>query len=57
MEEDVLFNTRQLNCVHQKQELYSQRRFDILNGFEFNFIRCLSCHKIVELEAKKFSKQ
>jgi hypothetical protein len=55
MEEDTMFNTRQLNCAHQKQELYTQRRFDILNGFEYNLTRCLNCHKIVELEAKKFS--
>lgn len=56
MEEGILFSTRQLNCNHQKQELYTQRRFDILNGFEFNLTRCLNCHKIVELESKKFSK-
>ena len=52
MEEDVLFNTSHPDCNHQKQELYAQRRFDILNGFEFNLTRCLNCHKIVELEAK-----
>ncbi len=56
MEEDTLFTMRQLNCNHQKEELYTQRRFDILNGFEYNLTRCLNCHKIVELEAKKFSK-
>jgi hypothetical protein len=48
MEEVSLFNTRQLNCNYQKQELYTQRRFDILNGFEYNLTRCLNCHKIVE---------
>ena len=57
MEEDILFEVSQLNCSHQKQELYKQRRFDILNGFEFNLTRCLNCHKIVGLEAKKLSKQ
>ena len=56
MEEDILFSTRQLNCIHE-QEVYTQRRFDILNGFEFNLTRCLNCHKIVGLDAKKFSKQ
>jgi hypothetical protein len=55
MEEDTLFSMRQLNCDHQKQELYTQRRFDILNGFELNVTRCLNCHKIVELKAEKFS--
>jgi hypothetical protein len=54
MEEDILFSTRQLNCNHRKQESYTQRRFDILNGFELNLTRCLNCHKIVELETKKF---
>jgi hypothetical protein len=53
MEEDIVFSTRQLSCTH-KEELYNQRRFDILNGLEFNLKRCLSCHKIVELEAKRF---
>jgi hypothetical protein len=56
MEEDIMFSTRQLNCIHQKQEMYTQRRFDILNGFEYNLTRCINCHKIVELEAKKFSR-
>jgi hypothetical protein len=55
MEEDILFSMRQFNCNHRKQELYTQRCFDILNGFEFNLKRCLNCHKIVELESKKFS--
>jgi hypothetical protein len=56
MEEDTMFSARQLNCDHEKQALYTQRRFDILNGFELNLTRCLNCHKIVELETKKFSK-
>jgi hypothetical protein len=54
MEEDTMFSVRQLNCSHQKQESYTQRQFDILNGLEYNMTRCLNCHKIVELEAKKF---
>jgi len=56
MEEGILFNVSQPNCTHQKQEFYKQTRFDVLNGFEFKLTRCLNCHKIVELEAKKFSK-
>ena len=56
MEEDILFSIRQINCNHQKQELYTQRQFDIINGFEFNLTRCLKCHKIVELESKSFVK-
>ena len=56
MEEDVMFSMRQLNCAHQTQRSYHQRRYDILNGYEFNLTRCINCHKIMELEAKKFSK-
>ena len=41
-------------CNHEKQELYTERCFDILNGFELNFTRCINCHKIVSLDAKKF---
>lgn len=55
MEEDILFKQRQLTCMHEKEHLYTQRQFDILNGFEFNFVRCINCHKVVELEAKKIS--
>jgi uncharacterized protein with PIN domain len=56
MEEGILFSIRQINCNHQKQELYTQRQFDIINGFEFNLTRCLKCHKIVELKSKSFVK-
>jgi len=56
MEEDNVFYIRQFTCTHEKTQLYKQRRFDILNGFEFNFTRCLNCHKIVSLDARKFSK-
>jgi hypothetical protein len=55
MEEDILFKQRQLACAHEKQQSYRQKEFDSLNGFEFNFTRCLSCHKIVGLEAKKLT--
>jgi hypothetical protein len=44
------------NCQHQQHQLYTQKRFDVLNGFEFTLTRCLNCHKIVGLEIKKFSK-
>jgi len=54
MDEKELVETGQVNCSH-KQRLYNQRCFDILNGFELNFTRCIDCHKIVSLEAKKFS--
>jgi len=57
MEEDILLKVSQLNCNHQNQEVYTQRRFDILNGLEITLTRCLNCHKIVELESKKLSSQ
>ena len=56
MEEDILLKQRQLNCTHEKEKLYTQRQFDILNGFELNFVRCINCHKVVELEARKIAK-
>ena len=57
MEDDILFNLNKANCNHQKQELYKQRGFDILNGLEFILTRCHNCHKIMELEARKLTKQ
>jgi hypothetical protein len=52
----MLGYARQPNCNHKKQQLYTQKRFDVLNGFELTFTRCLNCHKIVGLEARKFTK-
>ena len=53
MDEERLVDTSQLNCSHSTERLYTQRCFDILNGFELTFTRCINCHKIVSLEAKK----
>ena len=55
MHEDRLVYTSQLNCNHEKQIFYTQRQFDILNGFELNLTRCINCHKIVNLDAKKIA--
>lgn len=55
MDTERLVDTGQLNCNHENQRLYTQRCFDILNGFELTFTRCINCHKIVSLEAKKFA--
>jgi hypothetical protein len=41
-------------CDHNDR-LYTERCFDILNGLELKFTRCIDCHKIMELEAKKFT--
>lgn len=54
--EDSVFYMRQRTCRHEKAQLYTQRRFDILNGLEFTFTRCINCHKIVALESRKFTK-
>lgn len=56
MDEERLVDTIQSNCDHSTDRLYTQRCFDILNGFELTFTRCINCHKIVSLEAKKLEK-
>jgi hypothetical protein len=56
MNEDGTYFVRQLSCKHEKTQRYTEKRYDIYNGLEFTFTRCLNCHKIVELEAKKLSK-
>jgi len=53
-EEGLIETSSQLNCNHKENQLYTERCFDILNGFELIFTRCLNCHKVVSLEAKKF---
>jgi len=52
-EERLVDASHSSNCSHELERLYTERCFDILNGFEFNFTRCINCHKIVVLEAKK----
>ena len=54
MDDEKLVDTSSAdNCSHEIDQLYTERCFDILNGFELVFIRCMNCHKIVGLEAKK----
>ena len=43
----------QANCRHEKQMTYTQRKFDILNGFEITATKCYNCHKILELKIRK----
>jgi hypothetical protein len=57
MDEESLVDAGQCNCNHDTERLYTQRCFDILNGFELTFTRCINCHKIVSLEAKKLAAQ
>jgi hypothetical protein len=53
MDKEGLVSASQLNCNHKDRELYEERFFDVLNGFELTFTRCPSCHKILCLDAKK----
>jgi hypothetical protein len=43
----------QVICDHSSQEQYSQRRFDILRGFELVETRCFNCHKILSTKITK----
>lgn len=49
-----LMEATQVGCTH-KSKFYTERCFDILNGLELTFSRCIDCHKIMELEAKKLA--
>ena len=44
-------------CEHEKHQVYTQKRFDILGGLEFTLTRCVNCHKIVGMQARKSSKR
>jgi hypothetical protein len=55
MEEDNIIYAKQITCEHGNQKVYTQRSFDIIEGFELVYTRCLNCHKIVSLEVKKLS--
>lgn len=53
MEAEILASVTEINCEHGKQLKYTERIFDILNGFEIVAVRCYNCHKTVELIIKK----
>lgn len=53
MEKEGSVSLTQVICDHVKHRTYTQRRFDILKGFELNETRCFNCHKIVALDIKK----
>jgi hypothetical protein len=53
MEEEMLLSINQANCRHWESRKYSQRSFDILNGFELAAKKCCNCHKILELTIRK----
>ena len=56
MEEDELVVIRKYICNHFQQRRYTQKRLDILNGFELVLIRCINCHKVLNLEARRIKK-
>ena len=47
MAKEQLPAIRQVDCDHLSCEHYTERRFDILNGFELVETRCANCHKIL----------
>jgi len=53
MEQEELTNVSRALCDHSKQRRYTQKQFDILNGFELVETRCLNCHKILVLNIGK----
>jgi hypothetical protein len=55
MGEDELIVIKKCLCDHFMQRRYTQRRLDILNGFEFVLTRCINCHKVMNLEARRIN--
>ncbi len=53
MDADRTLSVSEHVCDHAKQRCYTQRSFDILNGFEIVQTRCINCHKILILDVKK----
>jgi len=47
MDKEQLPTIRQVNCDHLSHEQYTERRFDLLNGFELVETKCVNCHKIL----------
>jgi hypothetical protein len=57
MQEDMLVSVGQANCEHAKQSEYTQRRFDILEGYEIIETKCIKCHKMLRLQISKFGEK
>lgn len=45
----------QLNCEHEKYMKLKEKKFDILYGFEIIAIKCVNCHKTLELRIKRIT--
>jgi hypothetical protein len=55
METDISAVISQATCDHAKHKWYTQRCFDILNGFDIVLTRCINCHKTLALDVKKLN--
>ena len=56
MTKDQLTWFRQVTCCHAKEGEYTQRRFDILEGFELVETKCAGCHKILALRIMRIGR-
>ena len=56
MEEEILISIDQKNCDHWRHRKYTERNFDVLNGFEIIIIRCCNCHKRLQMTVKGLAK-
>jgi len=55
MVEELSGPSRVLNCIHGKYREFTQKSFDILNGYEIQAVRCSNCYKILELSIRKMT--
>lgn len=55
MEEELFVFVNQSNCRHWKHRKYTERSFDIFNGFELVASRCSNCYKVLELKIRKIA--
>jgi hypothetical protein len=53
MEEELFVFVNQSNCRHWKYRKFTERSFDIFNGFELVATRCCNCYKVLELKIRK----
>lgn len=53
MGENESVASRKYICNHFKERRYTQKRLDILNGFELVLTRCINCHKVMNLETRR----
>ena len=46
-------SAKQALCDHATQKSYVQICIDVVNEFEITLVRCINCHKVRLLQAKK----